>query len=127
MNLLRAHKFTVGRVKELKHNKLKIQEYLLDKTINLEIKYFIFKIRTRMIDVKLNFKSQYLDTKCNFCSEEESQDHLLDCQTIIQHCKELYNDTVVEYEDIFKNAKKQSQMANLFKLAIQTRDQLLLF
>ena len=116
-----------SKVKEIKHDKLKIQGYLLDMNHNLEDKYLIFKLRTRMIDVKMNFKGQDIDTKCNFCDIEESQDHLLDCHTIIQNCKELYDDTVVEYEDIFNNATKQFQMAKLYKLALETRDQLLLF
>ena len=120
-------KDTHSKVKELLHEKHEIQKYLVDPNIMSDDKNLIFKLRTRMVDVKKNFKSQYLDTKCNFCEEEESQDHLLDCNVIIENCKELYEDLTVEYEDLFKSSSKQHKMAQLFKLALKTRDQMLKF
>lgn len=39
----------------------------------------IFKARTRMLDIKHNFKGKYQDTKCRLCSTaEETQEHILE-------------------------------------------------
>ena len=120
-------KDTHSKVKDLLHEKHEIQKYLVDPNIMSDDKHLIFKLRTRMVDVKKTFKSQYLDTKCNFCEEEETQVHLLECNTIIQNCKELYEDMTIEYEDLFKTLDKQLKLALLFKQALKTRDQLLKF
>jgi len=38
----------------------------------------IFKLRTRMIDTKCNFKNKYENTKCRHCkTEDETQEHIL--------------------------------------------------
>ena len=44
----------------------------------------IFAARTRMIDVKTNFRNKYKDTKCRMCNtEEETQKHILEeCRNI---------------------------------------------
>ena len=78
-----------------------------------------------MVDVKVNFKKQYLDTKCNFCDQEETQSHLMECSKILQNCQELYNDVEVDYEDMNKSCSLQLKMVKLFKKALSTREKLL--
>ncbi len=59
----------------------------------------IFKARTRMIDVKNNFRGKYLDNKCRGCkNEDETQEHVL------QECVGIHNnnnDNKVTNQDIF--------------------------
>ena len=39
----------------------------------------IFKTRTRMLDIKANFKNKYQQQKCRMCNEPiETQEHILD-------------------------------------------------
>ena len=79
-----------------------------------------------MLDVKDNFKRQYLDTNCIFgCNESDSQYHLLNCGTILKHCPQLYNDEITEYEDISGNIDKQVQCAQLFQHIWDVRVKLL--
>ena len=79
-----------------------------------------------MIDVKANVKGQYLDTRCVFgCIEEESQVHLLNCTAIIQHCTELYNDQIVEYEDMYGSTEKQILFVKLYQNILKSRTELL--
>ena len=66
-----------------KHSKLNFLEntytldtYLRSNNLSTEQKQTLFKLRTRMIDVKANFKSQYgQDLSCRFCPEIETQAH----------------------------------------------------
>ncbi len=59
----------------------------------------IFKARTRMIDVKNNFRGKYPDNKCRGCkNEDETQEHVL------QECVGIHNnnnDNKVTNQDIF--------------------------
>ena len=58
----------------------------------------IFKARTRMLDVKNNFKGKYKDTKCRKCTETvESQEHVLET------CTGIHDDdtTKITINDIF--------------------------
>ena len=58
----------------------------------------IFKARTRMLDVKNNFRGKYKDTKCRKCTETiESQEHVLET------CTGIHDDdtTKINTNDIF--------------------------
>ena len=80
-----------------------------------------------MIDVKTNFKNMYLDTQFNFCNEEETQNHLMECRSIIENCPELYNDVQLEYEDIYGSEDSQLRMVKLYSIILKTREKLLHF
>ena len=45
----------------------------------------IYKLRSRMIDVKVNFKGKYENLECQGCkSEGESQKHVFECIEIMK-------------------------------------------
>ena len=103
-------------------DKYEFEPYLLSKNLSTEEKQILFKLRTRMIDVKYNFKTQYgQNLACNFCPEMETQSHLLTC-------KQLTNgidlaDT--EYDDIFQDISKQEKVAIIFNRILRKRSTLL--
>ena len=80
-----------------------------------------------MLQVKNNFKNQHVNFQCDLCNNaEETQQHLLDCQTIIDNCEDLYNDSSVQYEDIFsQNPEKILKVTKLFAAVTKTRNILL--
>ena len=82
-----------------------------------------------MLNVKANFRNQFkdMDISCNFCKsgQEESQFHLLECQTMIDNCPELFNDVSVEYEDMFRKSDKQLKLVKLFQKIMDTREKLM--
>ena len=46
----------------------------------------IFKLRSRVTDVKQNFKAKYENLECrNYKVEEESQNHVYECWEIIKN------------------------------------------
>ena len=73
---------------------------------------FIFQAKTRMIDVRCNFKNKYTkeDRKCPFgCDFDDSQEHLLLCPNLEEGeiCEEI-----LDYDDLFSSEiKKQLTVA----------------
>jgi hypothetical protein len=68
-----------SKVKELKHVKLETPKYLLPNKYesSKEDIQSIFKIRSRVLDVKMNLKGIYDTYECEVCfKEEESQKHM---------------------------------------------------
>ena len=78
-----------GRIKKIYMNKLSRMEAST-----------IFKARTRMLDVKINYRGKYNDVICRKCGEPtETQEHILD------ECKGIHtnNTSKVNKTDIFCN------------------------
>ena len=75
----------------MKHSKLdqisdsyRIENYLKSSNISTEEKITLFKFRTRMVDVKCNFKSQYgKNLTCYFCSYEDTQSLTLSYKELV--------------------------------------------
>ena len=50
--------------------------------------------------------NMHLDTTCSLCrNEDDTIQHYLECSVLVEQCKELYNDRIVRYEDIFDSLK----------------------
>ena len=116
-----------SKVKDLQYKKLEIQNYMKQRSFKTQEIHLLFKLRTRMLQVKNNFKNQHENIQCDLCNEaEETQEHLLDCQTIIDNCEELYNDSTVQYNDIFsQNPNKLLKVTKLFAEVTKVRNMLL--
>ena len=78
-----------------------------------------------MIDVKSNFKGQYLDNRCNFCNSEETQRHIMECSIILNSCSETSNNKETKYEDIFKSPTEQIKVTKFYQKLLRVRDDLL--
>ena len=60
MEYLNKLKLSHSKVENIKHNELKVQEYLQPQNIeNIQTAKFLFEARTRMFDVKIDFKNKY--------------------------------------------------------------------
>ena len=112
----------------LEYNDLKIQEYLKsNNNISNDKKYLLFKLRTRMTELKINFKNKYVDEICSICYlEEESQIHLMECEILIEKCEALNQNMTVEYEDVFGTLEQQKKAICLFEKIWNTRESLLM-
>ena len=97
----------------LKHDKLKMQNYLKSNKLKISQNEAqeIFKLRSRMTDVKLNLRGMHETLECDICNEEdESQKHLLECSEILK--KKESNVKSPEYEKIFgENVREQLEVA----------------
>ena len=113
------------KLKNIKYKKLEIQPYLKSNNISLRKKKILFKARTRMLNVKGNFRDK---SPCPLCYlEEDRQEHLMACLMIKLKCPIiLENKNNCTYMDIFTNdIKKQSNVAELLLEAIRTREKIL--
>ena len=113
-DLLRK-KETHSKTESLKYNKLECQSYLKsDSKLTNKEKQLLFNFRTRMSNVKLNFRNGYTDLSCKLgCNEEESQQHLFQCDFLLNNCEDLANNIKVEYEDIFGKLEDQQRSIKL--------------
>ena len=80
--------------------------------------------RTRMIDIKCNFKNKHQDNLCPNCkSEEDSQPHLLTCPKLDQSGTVMIQNA--KYEDLFSdNLLDQINICRILKAKFQTRKEL---
>ena len=93
----------------IEHSSLKIQSYLLPENVwNIQLAKFLFQARTRMLEVKCNYKEKYTreGLQCELgCSEQDNQEHLLTCEQIIE--TSVSEERVPEYKEqyCFKDCK----------------------
>ena len=114
-----------SKVKHLVYTNLRMQNYLKPGRVKIthsEIEA-IFKLRSRVIDVKINFRGKYENIECRSCEnekEEESQKHVYECWNLIKNKKN--NTKVIEYEKIFgENSKNQADIAKYFLENLEIR------
>ena len=67
-----------SKVNQITYNKFDTQKYLKGSNFSNKEICLLFKLRTRMVDVKNNFTLFYGDLLCRLCQkEEENQEHLI--------------------------------------------------
>ena len=113
-----------SKVKNINYEKVEIQPYLIDTNFSTKEKQLLFRLRTRMTNVKMNFSSSYQDLTCNLCSNEflQSDFHLLECEMIIKECPKLSNDVSAEYEDLFGSLTEQLSIIKLYSSVFETKN-----
>ena len=77
------------KTSHLPYNKLCTKDYL--KQLPLSIAKVVFRAKTRMLDIKTNYKNKYYENlKCPFCCVlDESFDHIFTCRFGIRVPKEI--------------------------------------
>ena len=93
--------------------------------IKLEEAQETFKMRSRMSEVKTNFKGKYEDFECKICDtkEYETQKHILKCEGLNK--MNARNNEPPEYEELFsRNVEKQIIIAKYFMENIKIKKKL---
>ena len=102
------------------------KKYFNDPKFTPDLSNLIFKLRTRMFDVRNNFRNNYIrsNTLCPLCcSAEDSQEHLMECHFITNNYN---NNKNCIYDDIFSDDNdKLYNIAILMKEAIEIRNTLI--
>ena len=90
---------THSKVHHMMYTNLDGMQYLEDHRISAEQAKLIFKFRTRMVNVRNNFRNNYACPSCPLCGvHQDTQEHLFHCIMIQKHFQ-----PTTEYTDIFSN------------------------
>ena len=92
---------------------------------NKEESQLIFKLRSKMTDLKMNYKGIYDSYECEACGlEDESQDHILKCKEILKISKE--EDNIPNYERLFQGTvQEQVSIARIFQKHIKIKEKII--
>ena len=119
-----------SKAREDLYTDLKGMRYMKDQRFTTEDVNTLFKFRTRMFNVKNNFRNQYRATNilCPLCKRsEDSQEHLFECSEIRQTLSINHQQSNISHNDIFTNdCNKLLQVAQLLKAIISIREDLML-
>ena len=102
--------------KYLKPNPMKITK---------EEMQFIFKLRSRMTEAKMNYQGLYDDFECGACGEEqEDQEHIYQCKVLVKMNQN--HEEIPKYEKLFNGkVNDQLQIAKIFMQNMTNKEKLL--
>ena len=124
---LHSEKQKRDKVKNVEHRYLKLQPYLCPREFVIKEAKLLFQLRTKMVDVRENFKNKYSDTMCPVCMGTctDSQEHVLDCPVLLLNCN-IVAKHKVEYCWIYSmDVGKQAEVTRIFKIYWDLRKKLL--
>ena len=107
-----------SKVLHIQHHSLQLQPYFSpENVINVQLSKFLFQARSRMLDLRGNFKQKYrkYDWNCELgCNKEETQEHLLTCE-MLSDCS-VSIPQVFKYDYLFSNhLEKQLKVACILR------------
>ena len=116
-----------SKTENLKLTKISPAEYLSSKNLNLEEIQTLYKLRTRMISVKMNFKSQHKENIwCETCQLfPETQQHLTVCPVIKEKCSQLIDYSKMNHQMIFQNISRQEKFAKNYLVLLKSREDII--
>ena len=107
-------------------NTFKRKGYLQDNIFSKCDQQLLFKLRTKMLDLKTNFGELYQNNlMCRTCRKVgsvENEDHLLNCEALISENKNIGE---VKFNFVYKNLEKQKRALEVFKAVLRKREVLL--
>ena len=126
-NIASRHSKSENILKEAEHMKmLRRKSYLQENIMLKQDAQLLFKLRTKMLDVKSNFGDHFENNlTCRTCKKldsVENEDHLLKCEALTS---EIKNDEGVEFSYVFDGIEKQKKAVEMFKAVIRKREVLL--
>ena len=107
-------------------SKFQFQKYLKSEKLSNKEKRLLFSLRTRMTNVKTNYKNKYkFNMHCVLCNDkntEESEIHLISCPKIIENVDSNLDMKNAKYENIFSdNLDDQIQKIKIFDKILRAK------
>ena len=101
-------------------------EYLQDSRFSTKMKQLLFRLRSRTLDVKQNFKNINQNPWCSSCGLfAQSQGHILQCPEITKHLRYLKGRTSkLDENDIYRNLEKQLIITKIYSDLLEIRETL---
>ena len=104
LRYLNCEKDKHSKVKHMSHKKMEMQDYLSPNNLSNDDSKLIFLLRSRMLDVKCNYKGKYIhsNTLCPVCKkEEDTQAHILECADLNVE-NQIVTETI-DYDKLFSD------------------------
>ena len=103
----------------------KMQEYLTTDKLTKPEKILLFKLRSRMIEIKGNFPERHRSNlHCELCddeTEDETQSHLLKCNFLLNHPDLEQEIGTIQMSDIFNDLASQIKAVKVWKKILEVR------
>ena len=111
-----------SKVRHIVHPKMEIQSYLEASDLSVHEAKFLFALRSRMIDVRTNYREKYFLKACPCCQlTDDTQEHLLDCYVLEEEGTMV--DELPQYDDLFgANIEKQTNIARILRKKFSLRN-----
>ena len=110
----------------LNSSSFKTAQYLVDEKFSKSEAQLLFKLRSKTLNVKMNFSQMYSDNLCRVCKLfPESQSHLLQCPDILPKLKLLSNSEKIEEKYIYGDIDKQLKVVKIYMKVLEIREELL--
>ena len=110
-------KIKLSKVKYVPHDSLKLQKYFYPSILGVQESKLLFQSRSRMVEVKVNFRNKHQNTLCPVCKivgTEDSQHHVFECVGLIKNKNIIMLNNVL-YSHIFdEDTKKQVDALRMF-------------
>ena len=105
---------------------LNLAEYLKDQRLTTKQKQLLFRLRSRTLDVKQNFKDQHKSPWCSSCGLfPETQSHLLQCPELVKNLNFLTEKpSKLNEKYIYGNIKQQESIINIYSEILDVRENL---
>ena len=105
-----AHTYLLGKKEKLSKldnlsSDYSLKDYLISHRLSVSEKQLLFRLRTRMVDVKCNYPGMYKsDLSCTLCDTNsiENQEHVLVCPSL-----QVQSSTKIQYNDIFSEVTEK--------------------
>ena len=118
-----------SKVKSVNYSRFEMQDYLTpsNENISKEESLFIFKLRSKMVNLKANYKNLYQTYECSNCnSENETQEHVYNGCKAIQKEEISNRKEKPDYLQIMSgNILEKQKVARIFMEQMKTRERLL--
>ena len=113
-----------SKSKYLECKEIKMAEYLKDQRFSTKKKQLLFKLRSKTLDVKQNFKNSKANPWCLSCGLfPETQGHILQCPELTQKLMYLKGKTSkLDENDIYRNIEKQLAITNIYSDILDIRE-----
>ena len=111
----------------IQSEKLQIASYLIDHRLTRTEQQLLFRLRTRTLNVKMNFENMHTNLYCSTCKLfPETQSHLLQCPEIVKELKTVVQgNSRINEDDIYANLDKQVKIAKIYREILEIRDKLM--
>ena len=107
-----------SKVSNIKYGHFRMQKYLSpnDENLSKSEMQTIFKMRCKVMNVKMNMKSMHESHECRVClKENETQEHVFRCKEIFEYRKSM-NMVETNYDKIeYGSVKEQKEVMKTFK------------